>query len=288
MISHNIIELENGKIHAVQSGNPNNPAILFLHGWPENWRSYEKIINLANKDYFTVAIDLPGIGDSLYPNAPFLKNEIAKVVNQIVDKLNLHNVTIVGHDIGGQVVFSYLQEYPDELKAAVIMDVVIPGLNPWDEVLKNPYIWHFAFHSIPNLPETLVSGNAKDYFEYFFNAIAADPQKISPEIKKDYIKAYSKADSLSTGFNWYRGFTEDANYNKNIVALHSKISTPLLYIRGQRSGGDMDKYVSGFMSSGVAHIQTQIIPDCGHFIAEEQPELLWKCLAEFVNNPAKS
>lgn len=133
---------------------------------------------LENKKCFAVAIDLPGISDSLFPGAPLLKHEIAGIINKVVNKLAWHAMIIAGHDVGGQIVFLYIQEYPNEIKSAVIMEVVIPGLNPWNSILKNPNLWHFAFYSISELPEILVAGNQKDYLEYFYNAIAAVLKKI--------------------------------------------------------------------------------------------------------------
>jgi pimeloyl-ACP methyl ester carboxylesterase len=282
MIKHTMIDVENGKIHVAQSGSPTNPAILFLHGWPENWRSYEKILELAGKTHFATAIDLPGVGDSVYADAPFLKVEIAKVVHQVVEKLNLTDLTIVGHDVGGQIVFSYLQEYSEELKAAVILDVVIPGLNPWDEVLRNPYLWHFAFHTILELPETVVFGKQKEYFEFFYNAITAHPERITAQAKEDYIRAYSRLGALSTGFNWYRGFSGDAKFNRKLIELGKSIPTPVLYMRGDRSGGNMDLYVAGFVDAGLRNLKTKIVPDSGHFMLEEQPDFVWESILDFM------
>lgn len=282
MISHKTIEVENGEIHVAQIGSPSNPAILFLHGWPENWRSFEKLMEITGKEYFAIAIDLPGIGDSIIPDAPFLKVEIAKLIHKIVKKMNLNDLTIVGHDVGGQIAFSYLYEYPDELKAAVILDVVVPGLNPWDEVLRNPYLWHFAFHSISGLPETVVAGKQKEYFEFFYTAIAAHPERITSQIKEDYIRAYSSSDALSTGFNWYRGFTEDSKYNRNLVEQGKTITTPVLYMRGERSGGDMNQYIAGFTDAGLRNLKTKVVPDSGHFMAEEQPDIVWDSIADFI------
>jgi pimeloyl-ACP methyl ester carboxylesterase len=88
----------------------------------------------------------------------------------------------VGQDVGGMVTYSYLQQLPD-FKQAVIMDVVIPGVDPWEQVLRNPYLWHFAFHSIPKLPERLVQRRQGEYFDYFYGAISADPTKTTAEAR---------------------------------------------------------------------------------------------------------
>ena len=77
------------------------------------------------------------------------------------------------------IVYPYLRSFGD-LARAVIMDVVIPGVPPWQEVVRNPYIWHLAFHSVPRLPELLVQGHQREYFDFFYDVLSADPAAITP------------------------------------------------------------------------------------------------------------
>lgn len=286
MTTHESIEVDGGRIHVAHAGSPSDPAILFLHGWPENWKSYEKLMTLSEKSFFAVAIDLPGIGDSVFQDAPYVKAKIAASVHQVIATMKLSNPTLVGHDVGGQIAFSYLQRYPEAIRAAVILDVVIPGLKPWEEVLRNPYLWHFAFHSIPRLPETVVSGKEKEYFEFFYTAIAAHPERVTAQAKEEYIRSYSRPEALSTGFNWYRGFQEDAKANRALVGEKREITTPVLYMRGEKSGGQMSQYEEGLADAGIHNLTTRIIVNSGHFMAEEQPELVWRAIAEFLDKSA--
>jgi len=61
------------------------------------------------------------------------------------------------------------------------------------------------------------------------------------------------------------------------------VATPLLYVRGSASlGVDVDAYVDGFRRAGVKHVRSSVIPDTGHFIADEQPRALWAALSDFA------
>ena len=130
------------------------------------------------------------------------------------------------------VTYAYLRMFSD-LRRAVIMDVVIPGIDPREQVLRNPYLWHFAFHSIPELPERLVQGHQGEYFDYFYDAISADPSKITGEARALYAQAYATDSALTAGFNWYRTFPQDAEANKDAKSQAS-MATPLLYLRGEK------------------------------------------------------
>jgi pimeloyl-ACP methyl ester carboxylesterase len=167
------------KLHVVEAGDPDAPAVLFLHGWPESSRSWHQVMALAAADgHRAVAIDLPGIGGSAGAATDGSKAALAEAAHGVVGALGLPDPVLVGQDVGGMVTYSYLREYGDGLRAAVIMDVVIPGLDPWAEVIANPYIWHFALHTVPDLPETLVRGNQRAYFDYFYDQLSADPAAI--------------------------------------------------------------------------------------------------------------
>src|SRR5205814_1260795 len=83
----------------------------------------------------------PGIGGSIIHDAPSTKRAIADCIHELVQTMGLKHLTLVGQDVGGQVVFAYLCRYADELESAVIMDVVVPGVKPWEDVIRNPYIW---------------------------------------------------------------------------------------------------------------------------------------------------
>jgi pimeloyl-ACP methyl ester carboxylesterase len=234
-----------------------------------------------------VAIDLPGIGKSICENPIATKAAIADSIEELSNSLKLQRVTVVGHDVGGQVAFSYLTRHSASLSGAVIMNVVVPGVDPWDEVERNPYIWHFRFHSIQQLPELLVMGKQRQYFDYFYNAISSHPERISSEARNGYAQAYGTTESLGAGFGWYRAFPQDVKDNKEIIRKGTQINTPLLYLRGDGERGDIDAYVKGFNNAGITNVTGIIVADSGHFSSEENPNAVWEQLEAFVGGLTK-
>ena len=183
MLKHAEIPVSKGNLHVIEAGSPQNSAVLFLHGWPENWRAFERVLTLAGEQVYALAVDLPGIGTSKMSNSPSNKHEIADCIHEFVEKMGLKHLTLVGHDVGGQIVYAYLHRYANELNRAVIMDVVIPGVKPWDDVIRNPNIWHFGFHAVLDLPEIIVTGKERPYFDYFYNAISAHSERITNDVR---------------------------------------------------------------------------------------------------------
>jgi pimeloyl-ACP methyl ester carboxylesterase len=238
-------------------------------------------MQLAASNAHAIAIDLPGIGESAGVVTDGSKRQLAELVYALVSALEIKNLTLVGQDVGGMITYAYLRAYED-IERAVIMDVVIPGVDPWDEVLRNPYIWHFALHSIHHLPEALVQGRQSIYFDFFYNALSADATKITPEARSAYVSAYSTPSALTAGFDWYRAFSGDADDNRLAAASGPSVRTPLLYIRGARESGDIATYVRGLREAGITMIEEHLIPFAGHFTQEEAPEETWRSLAHFA------
>ena len=276
------VSVDGSSLHVVEAGDPGAPPVLFVHGWPESWQAWQPVMTLAAPQARAIAIDLPGVGASTAVPTGGSKRKLADVIHRLAETLELDDLTLVGHDAGGMVAYAYLRAFPD-LRRAVIMDVVIPGLDPWEQVLRNPYVWHFGMHAVPGLAEMLVQGHQREYFDYFYTAISANPDGITADLRAAHAAAYAGDEALTAGFEWYRAFAHDAEDNR---AGDPPTSTPLLYLRGDKEGGDIEVYLKSFVDAGVRRVESGIIPGSGHFAPEEAPEAVWREIASFIASPS--
>lgn len=275
---HKHIALGERSIHIVEAGMHKRDSIVFLHGWPQDWTEWQRIMELASATHHVIAVDLPGVGgSSSIPGGE--KIAMAQLIHEGIGTLKLGTYTLVGHDAGAMTAYAYLRAYPTELRAAVLMDSVIPGLEPWTKVLANPFLWHFAFHNTPELPELLVMGHQRRYFDHFFDLLTKDHGAIGSTARDHYAAAYGTAGALRAGFDWYRGFAKDAEVNRRQT---TSIDTPVLYLRGEFEGGNMEEYVAGFHAAGLQSVTTARIPDSGHYSPEENPPAVWNEIGKFV------
>jgi pimeloyl-ACP methyl ester carboxylesterase len=281
-LKHLNVTVEGIPLHVVEAGSPHAPAVLFLHGWPQNWAAFEQVLHLLGDRAHALAMDLPGIGESPTPPRANDKRTLAGYVHGLIRQLELQSVTLAGHDVGGQIVYAYLRKYPESLARAVLMNIVVPGVDPWSDVIRNPHIWHFAFHAVPHLPEALVSDRVAPYFDYFYDVLSASRNGVSPSARERYVRAYSRPDALRTGFNWYRAFERDEEDNHDAYP----VDTPVLYLRGQEESGDIEQYIGGLRSSGLRHVRGRTIPGSGHFAPDEQPQEVANAIADFTELPA--
>jgi pimeloyl-ACP methyl ester carboxylesterase len=277
-LKHRSVSVEGVPLHVVEAGESRGPVVLFLHGWPESWVAFERVLYLLGDRAHALAIDLPGIGESWIPARANDKRTLATHVHGLIRQLGLQSVTLAGHDVGGQIVYAYLRKYPGELARAVLMNIAIPGVDPWSEVIRNRHIWHFALHAVPELPETLVSGHIRAYFDYFYDILSATREGVPAHAREAYVRAYSRPEALRTGFDWYRAFEHDERDNENVRT----VETPVLYLRGQEEQGELARYVRGLRAAGLRHVSGKSIPNSGHFTPNEQPREVANTIAEFM------
>ncbi|MGB5850831.1 MAG: alpha/beta hydrolase [Rhodanobacter sp.] len=268
-------------LHVAEAGDPGAATcLLCLHGWPESWAAFEPVMTLLHGEAHVVAIDLPGIGGSVTPPASGAKRAIADCVGALIERMDLAGVTVVGHDVGGMVAHALLRWHPGVVARAVVMNTAIPGVAPWDEVVANPHIWHFAFHAVPGLPETLVAGREAEYFAWFQRALSARPEGAEARARL-HAPAYTRPSALRAGFDWYRAFEQDACDTRDV--RERRVDTPVLYLRGAEERGiALDRYVEGLREAGVRDVRGDQLPGCGHFAPEEQPQVVAAAVLAFA------
>lgn len=250
---------------------------MLLHGWPQSGRAFAGVIDELNDEFYLVAPDLPGIGGSQSAPASGTKRDLARRISRLIEATNIRSPILAGHDIGGMIAFAYLREMLLPVDGVVIMDTVIPGIDPWPQVIANPHIWHFAFHAIPDLPELLIAGHQRAYFDFFYRALMRDPEAITPDVRNDYARDYSPAEALKAGLDWYRAFPQDVKDNTNPLPVDVRV----LYLRGDTEQGHISAYVAGLRRSGMHHVTGQIIKGSGHFSPEEAPREVADALRAF-------
>src|SRR6266851_3074817 len=150
--THHTIALDDVRLHYVTAGR-GDPVVL-LHGWPQTWYEWRKVIPALAERYTVIAPDMRGLGDSSKPATGYDKRTIADDIYQLVRQLGFERVLLVGHDWGGPVAYAYASAHPANVRKLVILDVGIPGAGLEDALAFRPTrnIWHIQFHYVRDLP----------------------------------------------------------------------------------------------------------------------------------------
>jgi pimeloyl-ACP methyl ester carboxylesterase len=262
-------------LHYLDGGS--GSVVVLLHGWPETWRAWRKVMPLLAVNHRVIAVDLPGLGESDASPSGYDKRTLARHVHALLTVLGHRRVALVGHDLGAAVAYAYAKQFPDEVNKLVVMDDPIPGLKDWNDVRSKWPRWHFAFHSLPDLPEQLVTGREYAYLSWFYRN-AYQKAAINEEDMRLYVAAYSKAASLHAGFEYYRAFEQDAADNSND---HTPLEMPVLALGGDHS--PWKTYLYEQLQGNAISLEGAVVPECGHFIPEERPEWLAEHVQQFLD-----
>ena len=265
----------NGTTIHVRSGGT-GPAVLLLHGYGETGDMWVPMaIDLA-RDHTVVVPDLRGMGLSAKPAGGFDKKTQATDMAGVLDELGIERTDLVTHDIGNMVGYAFAALYPDRVMRFALIDAPLPGVGPWEEILKNPLLWHFRFGG-PDM-ERLVAGRERIYLDRFWNEFSATPSRFSEAAREHYAKLYALPGAMHSGFMQFAAFDQDALDNQAFLGK-GKLSVPVLAVGGEKSFGATMAKIMLFAADDV---REGIIPDSGHWIMEENPTATIAMIREFL------
>jgi len=272
------IEHDGLTLSLLTAGNPDKAGLVLLHGWPHSKEVYDQVIDELAADHFVLAFDLPAIGDSRGAPGSAEKKHLADIVIGAAERAGAHSIVITGFDVGGMIAYAAARDHEHRIAGAIVMNTVIPGIDPWSKILSDPRIWHFAFHAIPELPELLVTRHQRAYFDFFTDFLAGDKGAISERHRATFAQAYARAEALKAGFDWYRAMQADADRNGQRKEIH----TPMLYLRGDADGRSPDDYLPGLKQAGAKRVSGAVLHGSGEFAPLEVPQAFMQVVGSFA------
>jgi pimeloyl-ACP methyl ester carboxylesterase/quercetin dioxygenase-like cupin family protein len=240
------------------------PVVVLLHGYAENSDSWAPLAEDLMKDHTVVVPDLRGIGRSSKPTGGYDKKTQAEDVRAVVTALGYDRTFVVAHDIGNMVAYSYAATYPEKVERLVVMDAPIPGIDPWNEILQSPGVWHFNFHG-PDA-ERLVQGREHIYFDRIWNDFTGDPSKPDEATRNFFAATYAQPGGMRAGFAQFSAFSQDAKDNK--IFEQVKLTMPVLAVGGEKSFGPLQAVI---MRNVATNVREAVVAGSGHWLMEERP-----------------
>jgi len=278
---HHFVDADGIRFHTVSGGS--GVPIILMAGFPQSWFAWRRVMPLLAEHYQVIAIDLPGQGDSDKPVDGYDTKTTGDRLNALVKAMGIGRYHIGAHDIGAWVAYPYIARFPDEVGKLVLLDANIPGVTLKTTIEVGPdnwKAWHFLFHPVPDIPEILITGRERQYIEWFFQRKTFNPAgTFSRSDVDEYERVYTQPGNLRGALAYYRAVFEDIEQNQALATrvLH----TPMLAL-----GGDvgMSPGIFEAMRSLGSNVQGGVIKNCGHYMPEEQPEVIATRMLEFFND----
>lgn len=255
------------------------PAVLLLHGYGETGDMWAPLAAALQDDHTVIVPDLRGMGLSSQPAGGFDKVTQGRDMQALLAGLGVERFDVVAHDIGNMVAFALATQKPDQIGHLVLIDAPVPGVGPWDEILKTPMLWHFRFGG-PDM-ERLVAGRERIYLDRFWNDFSAHPDRFDEQSRQHYAALYARPGAMHSGFAQFAAFDQDAADNRAWLAAGNRLSMPVLALGGEKSFGATMAVV---MRAAASNVTEGIIPDSGHWIMEENPQATVSRVVSFLGN----
>jgi pimeloyl-ACP methyl ester carboxylesterase len=276
---HHFAYLKNVRLHYVTLGE-GEPVVL-IHGWPETWYAWRRLMPLLADQYQLIAPDMRGLGDSSRPVGGYDKKTVAVDIWQLMhDNLRHAHFKVVGHDWGSPVAFRLAAEHPDAVTHLALVEIGVLGDQP-ESVFGSvvPTWWHLFFQ-VPDLPEALTFGRERILLEYMLTLGAGNPMAFSDDDIREYVRTYSQPGAMRAGFDYYRAANQDTADNRAVFAGGFKLPMPALGLGGGGPRGRGEAVIESLRRVAV-DADGGTIPDCGHWVPEEKPQELADLLRSF-------
>ncbi|MEU0290172.1 alpha/beta hydrolase [Streptomyces sp. NPDC006147] len=276
--SDRFVETDGLRQHVVVGGE--GPPLLLVHGWPENWYAWRLVMPELARHFTVIAPDQRGIGLTGKPRTGYDTGTLAKDLTALMDALGHERFSLVGHDTGMIIAYALAADFPERVERVAFAEVPgPPGVTPSPPLFVpeplNNRLWHIPFNRVDDpLVERLVTGREDIFYGYEF---AVQGGGVSKEAMDYYVRLLSDPETLTGSFGFYRAWDDTLAQNEKRAT--TKLTMPVLGIGGAESWGPA---VADSFKGVATDVRGAVIPDAGHWLAEQAPDALLATLTEFL------
>jgi pimeloyl-ACP methyl ester carboxylesterase len=278
-LSHHAAFVNGVKLHYVRAG-AGDPIVL-LHGWPQTWYMWRKIIEPLAEHYTVIAPDLRGFGESSKPKGGYDKKTVAEDIYQLVRQLGFRKLFLVGHDLGGPAAYAYASAHPQDVRRLVMLDAALI-IDDAEFAASYKRLFHLSFNAEPDIAVALVSGRERIFLTHFYRD-CYNPGAFSAADIDEYIARFSAPGAMRASMAHYGAKSIDLEDRKEMAK--TQLQMPILALGGAMSF--RNGVVRACERVGT-DVRGGVIEGCAHWIAEEQPEELTRQLLRFFGEDSPS
>jgi pimeloyl-ACP methyl ester carboxylesterase len=270
LLRHDHATVRGVRIHYVSAGE--GSPVLLLHGFPQFWYCWRRVIPVLSKHFRVIAPDLKGYGDSDKPRGPYHLRALSEEWGEFMNALNVDRFDLVGHDWGGIIGWRMALDYPDRIRRLVALNAPFRRWRPTRYVL---------FFSLPFLPELILRRWNDAALEEILYRGAYDPERtFTAEDLMVYQEAFRRPGTHRAAQAYYR-----ALWRATAADRKKKIEVPTLVLWGVADPALPVDRTFG-LEKDIRDLCIRYIPMAGHFVQEEQPELVNEQILSFLtSNP---
>ncbi len=273
-------------IHVADAGPADGPAVMLVHGFPQNWWEWHELIGpLAADGYRVLCPDLRGAGWSSAPRCSYLKDDMADDLAAVLEHLGIATVKLVGHDWGGPVAFIMMLRHPEKVTGFFGMNTAAPYVKLDLSLLRN--IWRF-WYQVPIMLPVIGPRVIADPKARFWRLVASwvgGGYSVAEDDVRFYVECMREPGRAVAGSRWYRTFQtrelvrwlRGAYDPKN----GARVDVPVRWLSGTRDPVLTPDLLNGY-ADRISDFDVELVDGVGHWIVEQRPDLVLDRLRSFL------
>jgi pimeloyl-ACP methyl ester carboxylesterase len=274
-LSHHRADVNGTELHYVRAGTAGSPVLL-VHGFPETWRVFRKLIPLLSQRHRVLAVDLRGFGDSAIAAGEPGSATSAADLSALITQLNLGPVHLTGQDISGPATFRVAATRPELVRSYAAIETGLPGFG-WERLadITRGGAWHIGVLAAPGIPDLLLAGHERAFIaEYAIPSLCATPGAFTDEDIDELTRCYSRPGGFSGAAGIFRSMLREGEEIRELATR--KLGMPVLAVGG-RSG----EFTPATLRQVATDVSAVSLVGTGHYAAMEAPEQLADALLAF-------
>ncbi|OBK82433.1 alpha/beta fold hydrolase [Mycobacterium sp. 1165178.9] len=285
-VEHSYVDLGNGvTIHVAEAGPANGPAVMLVHGFPQNWWEWHELIGpLAADGYRVLCPDLRGSGWSSAPRSSYTKDEMADDLAGVLDHLGVTTVKLVAHDWGGPVAFIMMLRHPERVTGFFGVNTVAPWVKPGLATLRN--IWRFWYQipiMLPVIGPRVISDPDSRFVRMLGSWVGGGFTLPEDDIRM-YLECMQQPGHAEAGSRWYRSFqTKEMRKWMRGQYNHARVNVPVRWLTGTRDPVITPDLTDGY-ADRIDDFEVELVDGVGHWIVDQRPDLVLDRVRTFLRH----
>ncbi|MCP3065425.1 alpha/beta hydrolase [Myxococcus sp. K38C18041901] len=277
-ITHHQVDVNGTQLHYVSAGATGSP-ILLVHGFPESWWAFHKLIPLLATTHRVFAVDLRGMGDSSNAEGDYDSKTSAEDLHALINHLAVGPVHLTGQDFAGATVFRLATTHPKDVLSFTAIEMGLPGFGL--EMLADIThggSWHIGVLASPGITEMLLTGRERAFISQFaFPSMTVVPGSITDTDIDEFVRTYSRPNGFRGAIGLYQSILAEGAEIK-ALANTARLTVPVLAV-----GAGGGQFTYNTMSQAAASaVESVILEGVGHYAALEAPDRLAVAVLDFV------
>jgi len=278
-VTHHTAAVNGTELHYVSAGAAGSPLLL-VHGFPESWWAFHKVIPLLAETHRVFAVDLRGFGDSSHDDGDYGSAVSAEDLHRLIAHLGVGPVHLSGQDISGGTVFRLAATHPEDVLSltAIEMGLAGFGLEGFADVAHGGS-WHIGVLAAPGIPDMLLAGREREFLQdWAFPTMTAVQGAITDDDVAEFTRAYARPGGWRGAAGLYTAMLAEGDELRALAAAHP-LAVPVLAV-GAFGGPFTETTLAQVTAGPVRSVQ---LDGVGHYVALEAPQALADAILAFID-----